>query len=50
MIHTIATAIIGGMCGGIISYNLITNDYTTVIFAVVGWVAFLVCISTNKGE
>lgn len=50
MIHTIASAIIGGMYGGIISYNLITNDYTTVIFAVVGWIALLVYIGTYKGE
>lgn len=50
MIHTITNAIIGGMYGGIISYNLITNDYTTVIFAVVGWIALMVYIGTNKGE
>ena len=50
MIHTITNAIIGGMYGGIISYNLITNDYETVIFAVVGWIALLVHIGTNKGE
>ena len=50
MIHTITNAIIGGMYGAIISYNLITNDYTTVIFAIVGWVALMVYIGTNKGE
>lgn len=50
MIHTIAKAIFGGMYSGIISYNLITNDYETVIFAIVGWVAFIVCICTDKGE
>lgn len=50
MIHTITTAIVGGMYGAILSYSFNTNDYITVIFAVVGWVAFLVCISTNRGE
>ena len=48
MIHTITNAIIGGMAGAILSYNLITNDYITVIFAMVGWIGFLVYIGTNK--
>lgn len=50
MIHTIANAIVGGMYGAILSYNFITNDYKTVIFAIVGWVALMVCIGTDKGE
>ena len=50
MRHTIANAIVGGMHGAILSYNLITNDYITVVFAIVGWVAFMVYIGTNKGE
>lgn len=49
MIHTIANAMVGGMYGAILAYNFITNDYKTIIFAMVGWVAFLVYIGTNKG-
>lgn len=50
MIHIIANAIVGGMYGAILGYNLITNDYKTVIFAIVGWVGLLAYIGTSKGE
>ncbi len=50
MIHTIANAIVGGMHGAILSYDLITNDYKTVVFVIVSWVAFVVYIGTHKGE
>lgn len=50
MLHTIANAIVGGMSGAILAYNLIMNDYITVVLVMVGWVGFLVYIGTSKGE